>query len=206
MNGFAMGFIFVPLTTITLSRLRKQEMGNATGIFNLMRNIGGSIGIASVMAMMVRGAQTHQTTLAADAGSPLASGFVRGLQARLFSQGTDMVTAHQKALGALYSSVQQQSSLLAYADNFRLDRHSRLLLCHSAAPALPASKKALTLSADQQAGDVVVAAGAIGGIHQACAEFIERQIGSEHGFDQRVGEFAGQPIGAKQKEIADFGL
>jgi len=120
MNGFAMGFIFVPLTTITLSRLRKQEMGNATGIFNLMRNIGGSIGIASVMAMMVRGAQTHQTTLAADAGSPLASSFVRGLQARLFSQGTDMVTAHQKALGALYRSVQQQSSLLAYADNFRL--------------------------------------------------------------------------------------
>jgi len=120
MNGFAMGFIFVPLTTITLSRLCKQEMGNATGIFNLMRNIGGSIGIASVMAMMVRGAQTHQTTLAADAGSPLASSFVRGLQARLFSQGTDMVTAHQKALGALYRSVQQQSSLLAYADNFRL--------------------------------------------------------------------------------------
>jgi hypothetical protein len=72
------------------------------------------------MAMMVRGAQTHQTTLAADAGSPLASSFVRGLQARLFSQGTDMVTAHQKALGALYRSVQQQSSLLAYADNFRL--------------------------------------------------------------------------------------
>jgi DHA2 family multidrug resistance protein len=118
-NGFAMGFIFVPLTTMTLSRLRKQEMGNATGIYNLMRNIGGSIGIASIMAMLVRGSQIHQTTLAADAGTPLTSGYVRGLQARLFSQGADMVTAHQKALGALYSSVQQQSSLLAYADNFR---------------------------------------------------------------------------------------
>jgi DHA2 family multidrug resistance protein len=45
---------------------------------------------------------------------------VRGLQARLFSQGVDMVTAHQKALGALYQSVQQQAALLAYADNFRL--------------------------------------------------------------------------------------
>ncbi len=119
-NGFAMGFIFVPLTTMTLSRLRKQEMGNATGIYNLMRNIGGSIGIATVMTRLVRGAQIHQSTLAADAGSPLASGLVRGLQARFFSQGTDMVTAHRKALGMLYRSVQQQSALMAYADNFRL--------------------------------------------------------------------------------------
>ncbi len=54
LNGFAMGFVFVPLTTVTLSRLRKQEMGNATGIYNLMRNIGGSVGIATVTTMLVR--------------------------------------------------------------------------------------------------------------------------------------------------------
>jgi DHA2 family multidrug resistance protein len=122
LNGFAMGFIFVPLTTITLSRLRKQEMGNATGIYNLMRNIGGSVGIATVMTMLVRGAQTHQNVLAGDAGlgSPMASMMARGLQARLFSQGADMVTAQHKALGMIYRSVQQQSALMAYADNFRL--------------------------------------------------------------------------------------
>ncbi|MGA2350428.1 MAG: DHA2 family efflux MFS transporter permease subunit [Terracidiphilus sp.] len=121
-NGFAMGFIFVPLTTMTLSRLRKQDIGNAAGIYNLMRNIGGSIGIATIMAMLVRGSQVHQSYLAgnAGAGNPVAGGLVRGLQAKLFSQGADMVTAHQKALGALYRSVQQQSALLAYADNFRL--------------------------------------------------------------------------------------
>jgi DHA2 family multidrug resistance protein len=121
-SGFAMGFIFVPLTTVTLSRLRKQEMGNATGIYNLMRNIGGSIGIASITTMLVRGAQTHQNYLAAnaDAGNPVTGALVRGLQTRLFSQGADIVTAHQKALGALYRSVQQQSALMAYMDNFRL--------------------------------------------------------------------------------------
>jgi DHA2 family multidrug resistance protein len=119
-NGLAMGFIFVPLTTMTLSRLRKEEIGNASGIYNLMRNIGGSVGIASIMAMLVRGAQLHQTTLAADAGNPLTSGLANGLQAKLFSEGTDAVTAHQKALGVIYRSVEQQSSLLAYADNFRL--------------------------------------------------------------------------------------
>jgi DHA2 family multidrug resistance protein len=115
LNGFAMGFIFVPLTTVTLSRLRKQEMGNATGIYNLVRSVGGSIGIATVMAMLVRGGQSD-----VGLGSPMASMMARGLQGRLFSQGTDLVTAHQKALGMLYRSVQQQSALLAYADNFRL--------------------------------------------------------------------------------------
>jgi DHA2 family multidrug resistance protein len=121
-SGLAMGFVFVPLTTMTLSRLPRQEMGNATGIYNLMRSIGGSIGIATVTTMLVRGAQTHQNylTASASAGNPVAGGFVRGLQARFFSQGADMVTAHQKALGALYRSVQQQAALMAYMDNFRL--------------------------------------------------------------------------------------
>jgi DHA2 family multidrug resistance protein len=121
-SGLAMGFIFVPLTTMTLSRLPKKEMGNATGIYNLMRNIGGSVGIATVTTMLVRGAQAHQNYLAANAGigNPIAGGFVRGLQAKLFAQGVDMVSAHQMALGALYRSVQQQSALMAYMDNFHL--------------------------------------------------------------------------------------
>jgi DHA2 family multidrug resistance protein len=121
-SGLAMGFIFVPLTTMTLSRLPKQEMGNATGIYNLMRNIGGSIGIATVTTMLVRGAQAHQNYLVANAGvgNPIAGGLVRGLQADLFSQGADMVTAQHKAVGMLYRSVQQQAALMAYMDNFRL--------------------------------------------------------------------------------------
>jgi DHA2 family multidrug resistance protein len=122
LNGFAMGFIFVPMTTLTLSRLRKQEIGNGSGIYNLMRNIGGSVGIASVTTMLVRGSQIHQSILSADAGagSPTASALVRGMQTRLFLQGSDMVTAQHKAMGMVYRSVQQQASLLAYADNFRL--------------------------------------------------------------------------------------
>jgi len=121
-SGLAMGFIFVPLTTMTLSRLPKREMGNATGIYNLMRNIGGSIGIATVTTMLVRGAQAHQNYLAANAGAgnPVSGALVRGLQAKFFSQGVDMVTAHQKAVGMLYRSAQQQSALMAYMDNFRL--------------------------------------------------------------------------------------
>jgi len=121
-NGFAGGFIFVPLTTMTMSRLRKQEIGNAAGIYNLMRNIGGSIGIACVTTMLVRGAQAHQSYLAANltASTPGLMGMVQGLQGKFRMQGASAATAHQEALGALYRSIQQQAALLAYTDNFRL--------------------------------------------------------------------------------------
>ena len=121
-NGSAMGFIFVPLTTMTLSRLRKEEMGNATGIYNLMRNIGGSIGIATVTTLLVRGSQAHQSYLAANltSGSPATARMLQGLGARFFHAGASALTAHQEALGALYRSAQQQAAVLSYADNFRL--------------------------------------------------------------------------------------
>jgi DHA2 family multidrug resistance protein len=121
-NGFAMGFVFVPLTTMSLSRLRKEEIGNATGIYNLMRNIGGSVGIATVMTLLVRGAQAHQSYLAANltAGSPTTMRLLQGFGARFFHAGANANTAHQEALGALYRSVQQQAAVLSYADNFRL--------------------------------------------------------------------------------------
>ena len=65
-NGFGGGFVFVPLTTLAMSRLRKQEMGNAAGIYNLIRNIGGSVGIAALTANLVRGAQIHQSYMSAN--------------------------------------------------------------------------------------------------------------------------------------------
>ena len=122
LNGFAGGFIFVPLTTMTMSMLRKQEIGNAAGIYNLMRNIGGSIGIATVTAFLVRGSQIHQNYLAANvtATSPTTLMALQGFQAKFFNGGASAYTAHQDALGAIYRSILQQASLLAYADNFRL--------------------------------------------------------------------------------------
>jgi DHA2 family multidrug resistance protein len=122
LNGFAMGFIFVPLTTVTLSRLHKQEIGNAAGIYNLMRNVGGSIGIAMVTTQLVRGSQKHQNFLAANltANSPILQRLLGGLEAHFRMGGASSAAAHQLALGSIYRSVKQQASLLAYADNFAL--------------------------------------------------------------------------------------
>jgi len=122
LNGFAGGFIFVPLTTLAMSRLRKQEVGNAAGIYNLVRNIGGSSGIASATAFLVRMGQVHQAYMGANLSptDPALAGAAAGLASRLNLDGTDPITAHHKALGAIYGMMQQQSSLMAYVDGFRL--------------------------------------------------------------------------------------
>jgi DHA2 family multidrug resistance protein len=121
-NGFATGFIFVPLTTMTMGRLRQEEIGNAAGIYNLMRNIGGSIGIAGITTFLVRGSQTHQSHLVRNIteGNPTLVGMIQGLESRIFLGGADAFTAHQQAIGMIYRLVQQQASLLAYMDNFRV--------------------------------------------------------------------------------------
>jgi DHA2 family multidrug resistance protein len=128
-NGFAGGFVFVPLTTMTMGLLRKQEIGNASGIYNLMRNIGGSIGIATVTAFLVRGSQAHQNYLGANltAGNPATMALLQGLQAKFRMGGASPYNAQQDALGALYRSVQQQAAVLAYADNFRFLGYLALL-------------------------------------------------------------------------------
>ncbi len=128
-NGFGGGFVFVPLTTMAMGRLRREEIGNASGIYNLMRNIGGSIGIAIATTMLVRRSQTHQTYLGAHltAGAGTASGIIAGLEAKLRLSGFDAFTAHHMAVGAIYRMVEQQASLLAYVDNFRLMGYFALL-------------------------------------------------------------------------------
>ena len=57
-NGLGISCIFVPLTTSTVAYLRQDQMGNATGLYNLMRNTGGSLGIAFVTTMIARDAQS----------------------------------------------------------------------------------------------------------------------------------------------------
>jgi DHA2 family multidrug resistance protein len=128
-NGFGGGLTFVPLTTMAMGRLRREEIGNASGIYNLMRNIGGSIGIATVTAVLVRHSQLHQNYLAAHvtAGARTTTGALTALTNHFSISGFDPTTAHRMALGAIYRMVEQQASLLAYADNFRLLGYLALL-------------------------------------------------------------------------------
>lgn len=83
---------------------------------------GPSVGIAAVTAFLVRGSQIHQSYLTANVSSSnlTAMAALRGLQAKFFAGGASANSSQLDALGALYRSIQQQASLLAYADNFRL--------------------------------------------------------------------------------------
>ena len=65
----ALGLLFVPLTTITMDPIPRENMGNATSIFNLMRNIGGSMGIAAATTLLTRHRQEHTNNLVAHVDS-----------------------------------------------------------------------------------------------------------------------------------------
>jgi len=118
-SGFAMGFIFVPLTTMAMGTLPNEQMGNASGVFNLMRNTGGSLGIAAMTTMLSRGGQIHQAALVQNLNpyNPVLQQRVQELTGALPGNGS---LETQQAYGAIYGMVAKQAMVLSYIDNFRL--------------------------------------------------------------------------------------
>jgi MFS transporter, DHA2 family, multidrug resistance protein len=121
LNGIGAALIFVSLATTTMGRLKNEQLGNAAGIFNLMRNIGGSIGIAAVATFLARWTQVHQAILISHL-TPYDRAYQRWLstaQAGLAPQvGTP--AAGPKAIALLYNVLGQQARLLAFMDIFRV--------------------------------------------------------------------------------------
>jgi DHA2 family multidrug resistance protein len=122
LQGAALGLLFIPLTTITNDPIPKEQMGNATSIFNLMRNIGASIGIASVTTMLSRHQQLHTNQLIEHVTpyNPTAQAMLHGTQAALMGRGSDAVTAGRQAHAAMWGLIQQQAAMLSYNDAFLL--------------------------------------------------------------------------------------
>lgn len=120
-SGVAIAFMFVPLNTLALGVLRPEEIGNASGIFNLMRNVGGSVGISLITTLVARSSQSHQTTLVAKL-TPYDTTYQSSLHAMTsaFAAHGSLAGPQQQALGAMYHGVVTQAHLLAYLDNFRL--------------------------------------------------------------------------------------
>jgi MFS transporter, DHA2 family, multidrug resistance protein len=119
-QGCGMGFVFVPLQVLALATIRRDRLSNATSAFNVVRNIGGSIGIALATTLLTRRAQHHQTTLVAhvDPWSAETAERLRAWVAHFVSRGNDTFTAERRALGMLYRDTQDQAQLLAYVDEF----------------------------------------------------------------------------------------
>jgi DHA2 family multidrug resistance protein len=121
-QGLSMGFVFVPLTTVTMSLIPKQELGNATSIFNLMRNLGGSVGIATVATMLSRNTQTQYNIMGAHvtAFDMRTRMLLDQIRAGLMSRGMDFSTATNAAYAQLSGIVSQQAVMVAFVQLFRI--------------------------------------------------------------------------------------
>ena len=116
-----LSFLF-PLTSSAFYFIPKEKMNNATGIINLARNIGGSVGIANVATLLSRRAQVHQAILVAHL-TPYDASFrnaAQGAQQMLMTQGSTSTLAHLQAQGLLYGNLVRQANMLAYVDAFSL--------------------------------------------------------------------------------------
>jgi DHA2 family multidrug resistance protein len=108
--------IFVPLTTVTLASISREEMGNATGLFSLLRNIGGSVGIAVAATLLTRYQQFYQTSLSGHVNpyNPVWQMRFENLKQALIAKGINATQADTTALGMMYGVVRRQAGALAF--------------------------------------------------------------------------------------------
>ncbi len=114
--GMGLAMIFVPLTTLTFASIPKEEMGNATGFFNLLRNMGGGIGIGISATILQRYSQFYQNVLVTHVNpyNPVFQRNFNQMKAGLIAKGVAPTAAGPKTLALLYAQIQRQAGMLAY--------------------------------------------------------------------------------------------
>jgi DHA2 family multidrug resistance protein len=112
-QGFGLGFIFVPLSTITFASLAARYRNEGTALFSLMRNIGSSIGISVVMTYLAQRTQANHAAFA-DYINPFNLALRQAVEAGAYNLTTP------QGLAAINSEVTRQAAMLAYLQDFRL--------------------------------------------------------------------------------------
>jgi MFS transporter, DHA2 family, multidrug resistance protein len=117
-----MPFLFVPINVMAFAYVPREKTNSATGLINLTRNMGGSVGISLVTAAQSRLAQVSQSTLAGNvtAINPTYASRLQHLQGALLAAGSSPTQAAQQAQALLYNEVLRQSAMVAYVDVFRI--------------------------------------------------------------------------------------
>ena len=117
--GFGMGLFFVPLSASAFATIPNEETGNASGIFNLLRNLGGSFGVAIGTTVLARRAQVHQNFLV-ESLTPYSSAFQNYQEAiRHFLENRFSWATQDSVFALIYGEVVRQASMLAFNDAFR---------------------------------------------------------------------------------------
>ncbi|MDR3764915.1 MAG: DHA2 family efflux MFS transporter permease subunit [Acidobacteriota bacterium] len=119
--GLSMGFLFIPVNIAATAPLRRDEVGTATGIINLMRNVGGSVGIAMVSTFLARRAQVHQSMMVQHftAGNLNLQARAAALQHYMALRMPASGNGRGPATGLVYELLQQQTHLLAFRDLYQ---------------------------------------------------------------------------------------
>ncbi len=120
LSGSAAGMVFVPLSTTAVGTLPNEQIGNASGLYNLLRNIGGSIGISLVDTFLARRQQVHRAELVRyiAPGQPLVEQTLRKVEA-MMSLHVGPHFARLRAYAMLQRGLNQQSVLYSYVDDLR---------------------------------------------------------------------------------------
>jgi DHA2 family multidrug resistance protein len=121
-QGSGMALMFVPLTTVSMAMIPREKMGTATSLFNLMRNIGGSVGIAVTGTMLARQRQSFGAVLGEHV-SPLdqtTQTVLEQAKAAFMAAGADATTATSRAYAAVYGMLVRQATMVSFVTLFRL--------------------------------------------------------------------------------------
>jgi DHA2 family multidrug resistance protein len=120
LRGFGMGLLSVPISTMSLSTLKGQQIGQGASFSGMMRQLGGSFGVALISTFVTRQTQIHRTDIVAkmDINSPMVQQRVQSLTAGMMAKGMSNNRASGAAYQILDLSATKQATLLAYIDVF----------------------------------------------------------------------------------------
>jgi DHA2 family multidrug resistance protein len=119
-QAMGLAFLFVPINTTAYAFLPRDKNNAASGLMNLARNIGGSVGISFVTTGLARRAQFHQVRLMENfnAANPQFQSALQGITSTFSAAGSGPGSALQHAYAMMQANVIRQATMLAYIDNF----------------------------------------------------------------------------------------
>jgi len=122
MQAFGLAFLFIPINVSAFAYVPRELTNMGTGIINLARNIGASVGLATVTTLLERRTQSHQARLMENVNSmnPAYNNMVNGTAGALMTHGASASQATAQAHGMVLGLVQRQAAMMAFLDNFKL--------------------------------------------------------------------------------------
>src|SRR5256885_4919198 len=122
LQSFGLAFLFIPINVAAFAYVPREKTNMGTGIINLARNIGASVGIATVTTLLERRTQAHQARLMEHVNifSAAYRNMLNGTQLKLIAAGSGLSHAASQAQDMIYGTVQRQAAMLAFIDNFQM--------------------------------------------------------------------------------------